>query len=252
MRNASPNSKQLILKDNESARLQDTTCIHWRFATCRTHREARSRAWVSLFSAYLYICFGFRHLVTPLITSLFSFVISFKSEKYRIPRYSDVDDPTGDLEQRILRRHSLQSLYLVTEAFMMGIFYPCMDPCIFKHIFEWKDLSGFVDLTSLTHWSSGRMIQEFGKRLSKLMADWLRVGWPWDACHSASDVDSDVVNTVICDLSIDDWLITMITLKVLPGQFQFRQLLDCQRPSVLVLCRLEDVRCVFFCDGAKL
>ena len=143
----------------------------------RTHREARSRAWVSLFSAYLEPCASFSITWWP-----------------RIPRYSDVDDPTGDLEQRILRRHSLQSLHLLTEAFMMGIFYPCMDPCIFKHIFEWKDLSQFADLTSLTHCSSGRMIQEFGKRLSKLMADWLRVGWPWDACHSATDVDSDVVS----------------------------------------------------------
>lgn len=84
----------------------------------RTHREARSRAWVSLFSAYLYCRASFSITWWP-----------------RIPRYSDVDDPTGDLEQRILRRHSLQSLHLLTEAFMMEIFYPCMDPCIFSNIF---------------------------------------------------------------------------------------------------------------------
>lgn len=128
MRNASPNSKQLILKDNESAKHD----LH-PLAVChlgRTHREARSRAWVSLYCMSLHM-FRFPSPGDP-TDHLIAYLRS-KCEKSRIPRYSDVDDPTADLEQRILRRHSLQSLYLLTEAFMMGIVYPCM--LAFSNIF---------------------------------------------------------------------------------------------------------------------
>lgn len=131
-----------------------------------------SRVSEPFFCISLLPCFVFHHLVTPN-----SQVLRCRWSNWR-PRAKNLEE-TQPTESSFTDRGIHDGNILSMHGSMH----------FFKHIFEWKDLSGFVDLTSLTHWSSGRMIQEFGKRLSKLMADWLRVGWPWDACHSATDVE---------------------------------------------------------------
>ena len=114
--------------------------------------------------------------------------ISFSTVSH-VFRYSDID-PNADLEQRILRPSPFEEICEDIDFSRSGYIVDTLS----WHVLTCWNISTAI---AVAH---PRMIEEFAKRLSKLIAGWLRVGWPWKRGYNVLRICAVHICAYLCML----------------------------------------------------